>query len=305
MTEQDETTNGIPEEEHDRRDLLRRGALLAAGALGAGAAGAALAPQPAVAGMDGDVVLGATNTAATQTSINFSMGTATSTPLKLTNPGGAALTLAKTAVDAGASTPVGSLMSADGDGDGYAHLQYVHEAGFVGAVMTTDWESSLFTITPFRVLDTGNVTGRRNIVGGAGNIDGAGRLKAGTSIIVALDEIYDDANAWFGNLTAVNAAGSGYLLVYPEGTPPNASTVNFAAGQTIANGFVCGSGFEGPNGEPTLRIKAAQTTRVLLDITAADTWFWATPGVGASAQGSASGRSAASRRRSRLAAKSD
>jgi hypothetical protein len=279
-----ELENETPEEDHDRRELLRRGALLAAGALGAGAAGAAMAPQAAFAGVDGDVVLGANNPAMAQTTISFNA--AASSPLKLSNTQGAALTLAKTAVEAGASTPAGSLLSSDADNDGYLDLQYAHGAGGWGSVMTTSWETTLFTITPFRVLDTRSSNGRRNIVSGSSNLDGAGRLKAGTSIIVKLDEIFDVANAWFGNLTAVAPIGAGYAVVYPEGNTVSTSTVNFAANWTIANSFVCGCGFEDPNGSrdaPTVRIKAAQTTHLLLDISAADTWYWATPGVGASA----------------------
>ena len=40
------------------------------------------------------------------------------------------------------------------------------------------------------------------------------------------------------NLTIVDPAQPGYFVAYPCGTPPNSSSVNFAAGQTVANAVV-------------------------------------------------------------------
>jgi hypothetical protein len=294
--------NESPDAEHDRRELLRRGALLAAGAIGAGTAGAALSPQAALASDPNDVVLGQPNSASAQTSITFN--STTSTPLNLANSQGAALTLASTTAEAGASTPLGSLLSSDPDGFDYVDLQYVHADGDWGSVMTSSWETTMFAITPFRVLDTRNSHGRRNIVDGASNLDSLGRLKAGTSITVKLDEIFDDAYAWYGNLTAVSPVGSGYALVWPDGPAPNASTVNFAAGQTIANAFVCLSGFADPESDaPTVNIKAAQTTHVLLDISGSETWYSANAGEGAAAARSARSARMDARRRRKAAAR--
>ena len=40
------------------------------------------------------------------------------------------------------------------------------------------------------------------------------------------------------NVTVVDPSGAGFLTVYPCGTPPNASNVNYAAGQTVANAVI-------------------------------------------------------------------
>jgi hypothetical protein len=40
------------------------------------------------------------------------------------------------------------------------------------------------------------------------------------------------------NLTVVGAPARGYATIYPCGSQPNASTVNYAPGDTIANGVI-------------------------------------------------------------------
>ncbi|AUG79767.1 hypothetical protein CFP65_5054 [Kitasatospora sp. MMS16-BH015] len=61
--------------------------------------------------------------------------------------------------------------------------------------------------------------------------NGTHRLGPGESVTVRVD-----ANAAVLNVTAVNPSQSGYLSVYPTGTPrPATSNVNFVAGQTVPN----------------------------------------------------------------------
>jgi hypothetical protein len=63
---------------------------------------------------------------------------------------------------------------------------------------------------------------------------GAGSVPAGGVSAVAV------------NVTAVEPNAGGYLSVYPAGTPtPNASTLNFAAGQTVPNAAIVGVGAGG------------------------------------------------------------
>jgi hypothetical protein len=89
------------------------------------------------------------------------------------------------------------------------------------------WFSSGFDpVGPSRLLDT-----RPNSVA-AGSVTrvrvaGAGGVPA-------------DASAVALNLTMVDARGAGYATLFPcTATPPNTSTLNFAAGQTVANaGYV-------------------------------------------------------------------
>jgi hypothetical protein len=55
-----------------------------------------------------------------------------------------------------------------------------------------------------------------------------------------------DATAVVANVTATNPAADGYLTVFPCGdSPPNASNLNFVAGQTVANLVFATVGTEG------------------------------------------------------------
>lgn len=64
------------------------------------------------------------------------------------------------------------------------------------------------------------------------------------------------------NVTAVRPKAAGWLLTYPSGTSPAASsTVNFDAGATVANQAVVGVGSDG-----RIRLKVSQATDVLLDV---------------------------------------
>lgn len=75
-----------------------------------------------------------------------------------------------------------------------------------------------------------------------------------------------DAAAVSVNVTAVGPAGAGHLRVYPCGAVmPNASTLNFVAGQTVANASLVRVGAGG-----TVCIYAAATTHVVVDLNG---WF--------------------------------
>ena len=64
------------------------------------------------------------------------------------------------------------------------------------------------------------------------------------------------------NVTATQAAGPGYATVYPRGvTRPNASNVNFPAGQSVANLVVAKLGV---NGEVCLYTH--KQTHVVVDV---------------------------------------
>lgn len=62
-------------------------------------------------------------------------------------------------------------------------------------------------------------------------VDRAGVQRGATAVIVTV--------------TAVDAGGPGYLTVFPCGTRPNASSLNFATGQTIANMVTAPVGIDG------------------------------------------------------------
>jgi hypothetical protein len=102
---------------------------------------------------------------------------------------------------------------------GYYHLNDSNERG------------RFFPTTPVRFLDT--------------RIDqifpGDGKVWSDEGVVVTYpDEPYA---AWVMNVTVVDAEAEGYITVYPEpGNPPNASNLNFRAGQTLPNHVVSPTG---------------------------------------------------------------
>ncbi len=97
--------------------------------------------------------------------------------------------------------------------------------------------SPITTISPARVRDT-----RPGFATIDGLESGGGAIPANTIIDVAVTgrgPIPATASAAIVNITVTGPTGPGYLTAWPAGsTPPNASTLNFAAGQTIANGAI-------------------------------------------------------------------
>ena len=84
--------------------------------------------------------------------------------------------------------------------------------------------ASLFTaITPVRVLDTRQTSGP---------------LGAGATItqqLAGVDGISSTVSAVVTNVTAVDTTAASYFTVYPGGSPPTASDVNWDAGQIVPN----------------------------------------------------------------------
>jgi hypothetical protein len=78
------------------------------------------------------------------------------------------------------------------------------------------------------------------------------------------------------NVTVVNPAGPGHLVIYPTGLPaPAVSSINYTAGQTIANAVIVPGG---QSGAITV-IAGVSATEVLIDING---YFNSRPGSGAS-----------------------
>jgi len=120
--------------------------------------------------------------------------------------------------------------------------------------------SNLGTIVPARLFDTRpsatidgqqSNTGRRTaasttevIVGGRGNVPA-------------------NASGAMVNVVAIDAGAPGFLTLYPCGSPrPEASTLNYATGQTIANGATIKLGTAG-----TICVYTDQATDLLFDVT--------------------------------------
>ncbi|MEZ5259305.1 MAG: PKD domain-containing protein, partial [Ilumatobacteraceae bacterium] len=91
--------------------------------------------------------------------------------------------------------------------------------------------------SPVRVLDT-----RPRAPTIDGQEAGSGRVMAGETIEVTVAgraDIPADATTAVLNLTVADPLAAGYVTVYPCGTtPPNASSLNFARGETRANSVV-------------------------------------------------------------------
>ena len=88
----------------------------------------------------------------------------------------------------------------------------------------TPGTSSVTPLNPFRLYDSRSSAGQRP----AGSV---------TEIpVTGHGGVPADAAAALLNVTAVSAAGDGFMTVFPCGTPvPDASNLNYRAGQTIAN----------------------------------------------------------------------
>jgi len=113
----------------------------------------------------------------------------------------------------------------------------VAEGGFTG-------------VTPKRLLDTrpdgSGVTQRTGCVAASDGF-GTGRAVRVTGTVNAQDTtVPDNASAVALNVTVVTPGAAGFLTVYPAGAPkPNASTLNYTAGQVVPNGTVVKVGDEG------------------------------------------------------------
>ncbi|MCU1368582.1 MAG: hypothetical protein JWN39_4221, partial [Ilumatobacteraceae bacterium] len=97
--------------------------------------------------------------------------------------------------------------------------------------------SGLVPVVPARLLDT-----RKGSPTVDGVSAGGGRAAAGSVTefqVTGRANVPADASAAVLNVTATNEAADGFVTVYPCGqAPPNASNLNFSAGQTIANAVV-------------------------------------------------------------------
>ena len=72
-----------------------------------------------------------------------------------------------------------------------------------------------------------------------------------------------DAVAAVVNVVAVGPAAAGFLTLYPCGSSrPEASTLNFAAGQTVANGATIRLGSSG-----SICVFSDQETDLIVDVT--------------------------------------
>ena len=118
-------------------------------------------------------------------------------------------------------------------------------------------------LTPTRLFDTRPTEANGAVVVAKGKIGGATTLTV--KVAGKLGIPANGAGAVSLNVTVVDPEAAGYLTVYPCGTPPTASNLNFTAGQTVANAVVAPLS---ANGEVCLASNVA--THVLADVNG---WF--------------------------------
>ncbi len=102
-----------------------------------------------------------------------------------------------------------------------------------GSTVTNTGGLGFFGVTPTRILDTRN---------GIGGVAGANRFEAGNDRAIAIRGVAgipSNAESVVINITAVGPTGTGYVTAYPSGSSvPDASNLNFVAGQTVPNAVI-------------------------------------------------------------------
>jgi hypothetical protein len=289
------------EELADRATPLGRRGLLWTGAVLAGATGAAVLTPRAAQAADGDeIVAGQENTATTTTTLTIGDSDGSDTPaLALGNAGGPSLSL-----EALPASWAGDLAVGDIAGSELGPLVGVETlAGPATTYLVTGVDlagiPSPFPVTPTRLLDLRTATGRANIIrtSSPSALGTDGKLAAGQWIDIAVSPTGPDyaLTAAFLNLTVVAAGGGGYAAVYPPGVRPVTSTLNYAAGQTLANGAFVATG--SVLGSHAVRLYSSNRAWFLLDVTGALASGIAQPPIAqANAQRKAGGRQAVIRR---------
>jgi hypothetical protein len=243
----------------NRRTLLRRGGGVLAGAAALGAVNAANATS-ASADPGQPVIQGEPNNAqAAKTTLTSTNPDAT---YEVANAGsGAPVRLGSQSYGTNFSAALpGDLHNLEGD----LHYTHIPESP---SLVYTDWTANQFVpIIPARALDTRTAGGRSRIINPGGNIDSQGRLIGGRAIRINLADFVFFGLAIYGNVTVTQPTAAGYATMWPMGPRPAASTVNFVAGQTVANFAVCGIGWDG-SFDDFVWIFALRTTHIILDIT--------------------------------------
>jgi hypothetical protein len=136
-------------------------------------------------------------------------------------------------------------------------------------ISATVQDASFTGVTPSRFLES-----RPGLSTVDGVQNGTGRVLAGSTIEVVVDgraPVGAGAGAVVLNVTVVDPATAGFVTVYPCGTTlPNASSVNFTAGLTVANSVVSKIG-----GNGRVCVYSPATTDLVIDATG---WFGPTGG---------------------------
>jgi hypothetical protein len=129
-----------------------------------------------------------------------------------------------------------------------------------GAPPLTAGSSAFTPVTPTRLVDTRN------------GIGSAGRVGAGRQVLIQVVDgvtVPAGASAAVLSVAAVNPSAPGFITVYPcSDTVPDTSTLNFVAGQTVANTTIAAL-----SGAGQLCVWTNSETDILVDLTG---WLGAT-----------------------------
>ncbi len=129
----------------------------------------------------------------------------------------------------------------------------VDVAGFVGA------GSDYMAMTPVRLADT-----RAGWVAADGLFEGTGPVSGGQFVQVPVagrGGVPADATAVVANVTIADPVAGGYATVYPCGTVPFTSSVNYSAGENVANEV-----FATLSATGTICVYTSATANVIVDV---------------------------------------
>ena len=116
--------------------------------------------------------------------------------------------------------------------------------------------SRFVSLSPARVLET------RRAATADGQYSNIGALTGEYAVVVAgRVSVPGVVEAVSLNVTVTGASGAGYLSVYPCGSRPNASNLNYEANQTIANSVTTKVAANGQ-----ICLFASTTTGVIIDV---------------------------------------
>jgi hypothetical protein len=253
----------VDDRDVDRRGLLRRGGVIVAATVASVSVVEALNAGDAQGAAGDPLTLGQANDSGTSAT-SLTSGRTTGATFSVANTGAhAPVQLAQQSFASFVAGGGGEL--ANLDGDLYSTVDFGGTIGpLAGFVYTEFTANQVVTIIPHRILDTRTVNGRLSILNKTGNLDSAGRLLAGHTINIDLGSLEVAAASAFCNLTAVRPLTGGFMTLFPGGTRPSTSSINFSAGAVIANFAATGTS---PTAD-TVSIFSSATSHVLLDITA-------------------------------------
>ncbi|MCZ7377707.1 hypothetical protein [Micromonospora sp. WMMC250] len=298
----------------NRRRLLRRAGTVAAGVAGTAVVGATAA-APAQAAPGDPLILGTGNLAGPNTTALVGNGTGATLQLTSTNEttDSDGTVLARPALQL---TPSGDLLHPDSPGgsvgmDTYGNLQVVAAYGggkYLEYVHTSGNSNQIVPVSPQRVIDTRSAASRARILNKSSTtLDSSGRLRDGQTIHVDLSDFVYFGDALFGNLTVTTAVASGFVQIFPYGTPrpANFSNINYLTNQVVANSFMSGVGYLNDEATDVISIYAARTTHIIIDVVAFVVGVGAVnPGIlPFAASATARGAESAEERRAKRAAK--